>query len=1224
MRATRSGRSVEGDPKPSLVVSLGQGRRASEMAGDAAEGEGVDPPPPPPKRPRKEAPPLFDPADNSPEGRYQCRFHQLRHKQLQRLSAARAEWQQSGRLEAATASDRFDFLMHCVQAFTQGSSKAGTKSKGARRGGGPDEDAAEDDDAGAGGLAGTPPYLTGELRAYQVEGVNWLIRLFDAGLNGILADEMGLGKTFQTVALLAYLKKTRGIGGPHLVVCPLSILINWCREVSKWCPELRVLKFHGSKEERAELKVTELLPGKYDVVVTTYEVANMEKSALQKFHWKYIIVDEAHRLKNEASLLSHTMRLFRSNHRMLVTGTPLQNNLHELWALLNFLLPDLFVDAEEFDAWYNAKDGHSEANVIQQMHRLLRPFMLRRLKSEVNTSIPPKKEIYVGCGMTKMQREWYTNVLAKDAQVVNTGTGNKTKLLNVVMQLRKTCSHPYLFEGAEEGPPFFTDETLVNVSGKMRVLDKLLARLKAGGHRVLLFCQMTRMLDILEDYVVWRSYAYCRLDGSTGPMERDERMEQFNAPDSPLFLFMLSTRAGGLGINLATADTVILYDSDWNPQVDLQAQDRAHRIGQKKPVTIFRLIADGTVEERIYQRALKKLYLDAAVIQQGRLQDGNTAASKDELLSMIRFGAEQMFKSRDEDVTDEDIDILLSRGEAKTSSLTSKLAKDCQMSLLNFSMGIEDSNLYEFEGVNYTVQPSRQLYVKNIDTSVGEAELRMAFMDFGELKRIVISPDRDLALVEFGSIAAATQAYAGLGRSRQIGACRDVEVIYGTKANLGIVGVQEIQDTLTVKAKRTCVVDYKEAQLAAAQHQAAELSAAELKGPKLPKKPTFPAYQFFDTERLEQLWEEECKFILQEHQRKIEEKKARLAQKKHDELLARRRRAEVAAADRGPSPKDGDAEAAAAESSVPKSPMTAGQLSPAQPLSPATAGGSPAKGEAEGEEDEEEDEGPKDDDANPLPASDRALTSAELREKERLLREGFPEWRNGDYHRFVKAVVECGRDDLEGICRQMADKEPGEVRRYSAAFWSLGPTRLPESDWNRALKRIEKAQADRDAHSSRAQALQWKLGSLADPTAQLTFSTAFRPAVTWDDEEDRQLAMVTHEVGYGKWDEIQRRLQAVPALAFDWPMKVRGPAELKVRAEHLVRAIEREQQQLASPGEAGRAPKPAANRTRGRTKQTDLGGGQPSPPEGEAELMDPQSPTTPSEQRSHRASRRRT
>uniref|UniRef100_A0A8C0T9K5 SNF2 related chromatin remodeling ATPase 1 n=1 Tax=Canis lupus familiaris TaxID=9615 RepID=A0A8C0T9K5_CANLF len=514
----------------------------------------------------------------------------------------------------------------------------------------------------------SPSYVKGgPLRDYQIRGLNWLISLYENGVNGILADEMGLGKTLQTIALLGYLKHYRNIPGPHMVLVPKSTLYNWMNEFKRWVPSLRVICFVGDKDARAAFIRDEMMPGEWDVCVTSYEMVIKEKSVFKKFHWRYLVIDEAHRIKNEKSKLSEIVREFKSTNRLLLTGTPLQNNLHELWALLNFLLPDVFNSADDFDSWFDTKNCLGDQKLVERLHAVLKPFLLRRIKTDVEKSLPPKKEIKIYLGLSKMQREWYTKILMKDIDVLNSaGKMDKMRLLNILMQLRKCCNHPYLFDGAEPGPPYTTDEHIVSNSGKMVVLDKLLAKLKEQGSRVLIFSQMTRLLDILEDYCMWRGYEYCRLDGQTPHEEREEAIEAFNAPNSSKFIFMLSTRAGGLGINLASADVVILYDSDWNPQVDLQAMDRAHRIGQKKPVRVFRLITDNTVEERIVERAEIKLRLDSIVIQQGRLIDQQSnKLAKEEMLQMIRHGATHVFASKESELTDEDITTLLERGEKK-------------------------------------------------------------------------------------------------------------------------------------------------------------------------------------------------------------------------------------------------------------------------------------------------------------------------------------------------------------------------------------------------------------------------------------------------------------------------------------------------------------------------------------------------------------------------------
>ena len=486
---------------------------------------------------------------------------------------------------------------------------------------------------------------------------------------------MAAGKTLQTIALLGYLYEFRGIMGPHLVIVPKSTLHNWMNEFRRWCPIMNVVKFHGNQEQRAYQMRELLTPGKFDVCVTSYEMVIKEKNHCRKFHWRYIIIDEAHRIKNENSLLSKVVRLLRTNYRLLITGTPLQNNLHELWALLNFLLPEVFASAERFEEWFSIGEGgrEKEAEVVQQLHKVLRPFLLRRVKSDVERGLPPKKEAILKIGMSQMQRKWYAALLQKDIDALN-GGADRSRLLNIVMQLRKCCNHPYLFKGAEPGPPYTTGPHLVESSGKMVLLDKLLAKLKERGSRVLVFSQMTRMLDILEDYCIFQGHRYCRIDGNTSGDDREAAIDEFNREGTDTFLFLLSTRAGGLGINLATADVVVLYDSDWNPQMDLQAMDRAHRIGQKKEVQVLRFCIENSIEEKVIEKAYKKLRLDALVIQQGRLTEGNkTKVNKEDLLSMVRYGAELVFSSEASNITDADIDAIIAKGEKDTKDLNEKM-----------------------------------------------------------------------------------------------------------------------------------------------------------------------------------------------------------------------------------------------------------------------------------------------------------------------------------------------------------------------------------------------------------------------------------------------------------------------------------------------------------------------------------------------------------------------
>ena len=561
----------------------------------------------------------------------------------------------------------------------------------------------------------SPKYIKEtSLRDYQIKGLNWMIQLHKTNLSGILADEMGLGKTLQSVSFLGYLKYVLNIHGPFLVIAPKSTLQNWEREFNKWTPEVKTLILQGNKDYRNHLIHDSLYGCKFDVIITSYEILMKEKNPLKRFYWEYIVIDEAHRIKNEQSLFSQTIRTFNTKNRLLITGTPLQNNLHELWSLLNFILPDIFKDSEVFDEEFGQQeeneesDEHKDQEVVKQLHSILSPFLLRRVKIDVEKALLPKIETNLYVGMTDMQKKWYKSLLTKDLEALNgsvTKNESKTRLLNIVMQLRKCCNHPYLFDGAEPGPPFTTDEHLVENSAKMIILDKLLKLKKQQGSRVLIFSQMSRQLDILEDFCFLRDYQYCRIDGQTEHEDRIQAIDDYNAPDSEKFIFLLTTRAGGLGINLVTADTVVIYDSDWNPQADLQAMDRAHRIGQKKQVHVYRFITENAIEEKILERAKQKLRLDQLVIQQGlrnNQQQDKLGKSKDDLLNMIQYGAEDMFSETNNTITSENIDIeeILKKGAQKTQELNEKYNSLGLQDLQKFN-GMGDQSAYEWNGENF-------------------------------------------------------------------------------------------------------------------------------------------------------------------------------------------------------------------------------------------------------------------------------------------------------------------------------------------------------------------------------------------------------------------------------------------------------------------------------------------------------------------------------------------
>ncbi|CAM9437664.1 unnamed protein product, partial [Scytosiphon promiscuus] len=500
----------------------------------------------------------------------------------------------------------------------------------------------------------------GTLKEYQLEGLQWMVSLYNNNLNGILADEMGLGKTIQTIALLSYLMEVKHNNGPFLVVVPLSTLSNWVNEFSKWAPSALVVTYKGTPATRKDIQREEMGSGQYNVLLTTYDYVMKDKAILRKTEWQYIIVDEGHRMKNSQSKFAQTLgTMYQSRNRLLLTGTPLQNNLPELWALLNFLLPTIFNSVDTFDHWFNqpfatfkggggggADENAAEGDqdmmsseermlVINRLHELLRPFMLRRVKTEVMGQLPEKVEKVLRCDLSGWQRSLYKQIQESGAfgiaQEQGIGVASGKGLSNVFMQLRKVCNHPYLF--FDDRWP--SDLDLIRSSGKFELLDRMLPKLKAGGHRVLMFSQMTRAMDILEDFFTFRGYSYLRLDGATSSEEREKRMARFNAPDSPYFVFVLSTRAGGLGLNLATADTVILFDSDWNPMMDMQAQDRAHRIGQKHEVRVFRLVTDSPVEERIISRATDKLNMTGLVVEAGKFNRDSKAAERKAMLETL-------------------------------------------------------------------------------------------------------------------------------------------------------------------------------------------------------------------------------------------------------------------------------------------------------------------------------------------------------------------------------------------------------------------------------------------------------------------------------------------------------------------------------------------------------------------------------------------------------------
>lgn len=635
-----------------------------------------------------------------------------------------------------------------------------------------------------------PKLVTGgQMKKYQLEGLEWLKSLWMNGLCGILADEMGLGKTLQAISMIAFFKE-HNIAGPFLIVAPLSTVRNWVEEFKKWTPTINTILYHGSKPEREvmrrkSMKMAQQGQPDFPVIVTSYEICMNDRKFLANYQWRYIIVDEGHRLKNMNCKLIKELMTYNSANRLLITGTPLQNNIAELWSLLHFLLPEVFNDLDSFERWFDfssvleekaEQDGTNSKrknNLVSTMHAILKPFLLRRVKTDVEATLPKKREYVLYAPLTHEQKDLYREILsgtgrsylegkaverieaksrstslkrkavesgrttpAKSVKATRESTpgsvgsatsrrsvrrtartsyrdvtdrefnarlreieqGNENvnldqaspsadsedmssdeaedferaqtlkaakkeisskKMQNPIMQARLACNSPHNFywpwkpntlAEQESGDYPQVDESLITSSGKLLLLDTLLPRLFKLGHKVLIFSQFKVTLDIIETYAIeLRGWKACRIDGSVSQDDRYEQITSFNN-DKSYNLFLLSTRAGGQGINLTAADTVILFDSDWNPQQDLQAMDRAHRIGQTRPVIVYRLATRGTVEESLLFKADGKRKLEKLVIQKGKfksLLSGAQGLSSTDAEELSRVIANEDFEKYD-------------------------------------------------------------------------------------------------------------------------------------------------------------------------------------------------------------------------------------------------------------------------------------------------------------------------------------------------------------------------------------------------------------------------------------------------------------------------------------------------------------------------------------------------------------------------------------------------
>uniref|UniRef100_A0A3B4U1I8 Snf2-related CREBBP activator protein n=1 Tax=Seriola dumerili TaxID=41447 RepID=A0A3B4U1I8_SERDU len=512
-----------------------------------------------------------------------------------------------------------------------------------------------------------PFLLHGTLREYQHIGLDWLVTMYEKKLNGILADEMGLGKTIQTIALLAHLFILVHCNHPFGVcliflysnrtLSPLLyiVMLNWEMELKRWCPGFKILTYFGSQKERKlKRQVMSLLgwtkPNAFHVCITSYKLVLQDHQAFRRKSWRYLILDEAQNIKNFKSQRWQSLLNFNSHRRLLLTGTPLQNSLMELWSLMHFLMPHVFQSHREFKEWFSNPltgmiEGSQEYNegLVKRLHKVLRPFLLRRIKADVEKQMPKKYEHVVRCRLSKRQRFLYDDFMAQASNRIllfclyrncfivhvtslfihhlvhstreTLASGHFMSVINILMQLRKVCNHPNLFDPRPIQSPFITQRIVFHTASLVQeALD--VSPLKVRGHRVLIFTQMTRMLDVLEQFLNYHGHIYLRLDGSTRVEQRQALMERFNA-DRRIFCFILSTRSGGVGVNLTGADTVVFYDSDWNPTMDAQAQDRCHRIGQTRDVHIYRLISERTVEENILKKANQKRMLGDMAIEGG-------------------------------------------------------------------------------------------------------------------------------------------------------------------------------------------------------------------------------------------------------------------------------------------------------------------------------------------------------------------------------------------------------------------------------------------------------------------------------------------------------------------------------------------------------------------------------------------------------------------------------
>ena len=564
------------------------------------------------------------------------------------------------------------------------------------------------------------------LRHHQEEGLQWLCSCYEIQNGSILADEMGLGKTTQSLAFLCVKAK---LNCPSLVVAPLSVLNNWSSELTSFLPKFTVIKYYGDAEMRSLLQKRN-----GNIFITTYETILKDSGFFAGKKWNILIVDEGHRVKNPEGQTNLKLRELECSFRLILSGTPVQNNLRELYSLLSFVDTDAF-PVEDIDDFCSRYEKYKFS---EELHELLRPYLLRRTKSQVLSKLPPSQESIIICQLSSLQKRVYKGVLTKDASVIDLAS-NKSVLQNTIMQLRKCSNHPYMFNGVEP-EPFRIGEHIVEASGKLKTLDKILKYCQSNNHRVLIFSQFTLTLDILQDYAQYRAFSYERLDGSVRDQERFNSIYNFSQND--VFCFLLSTKAGGVGLNLTAADTVIFFDTDWNPQNDLQAAARAHRIGQTKPVKIIRLVSKNTVDEYMLKKMESKLKLTKRVISEGGFSSLDVAPEDSKTLSdMLLFGLNNLLEN--DEVIDDDVESLL--GETNSNSEW-VFVDQPGSSNANGEIGREVDDFYDFEGTNYREKSAKdkETFNKMIKESAVSTSVESSSSASGRSRKTVFMSEEEV------------------------------------------------------------------------------------------------------------------------------------------------------------------------------------------------------------------------------------------------------------------------------------------------------------------------------------------------------------------------------------------------------------------------------------------------------------------------------------------------